>query len=59
MYDNSQTLNQFDNKIPFKQRHKRIPPAMYEEVHEHLKQLQEVGIIRNSNSPFASPVVLV
>ena len=47
------------DKTPFKQCHRRIPPAMYEEVREHLKQLQEVGIIRKSNNPFASPAVLV
>ena len=47
------------DETPFKQRHRRIPPAMYDEVREHLRQLQEVGIIRRSSSPFASPVVLV
>ena len=34
------------DKTPFKQRHRRIPPAMYDEVREHLKQLLEVCIIR-------------
>ena len=47
------------DETPFKQGHRRIPPAMYDEVREHLRQLQEAGIIRRSNSPFASSVVLV
>ncbi len=45
--------------IPFKQRHRRIPPSMYEEVRDHLRHLLEGGIIRESNSPWASAVVLV
>ncbi len=32
--------------IPFKQRHRRIPPAMYDEVHTHLQQLLSPGVIR-------------
>ena len=44
---------------PFKQRHRRIPPAMIEEVRSHLEQLLSCGIIRPSKSPWASPVVLV
>ena len=44
---------------PFKQRHRRIPPGMYEEVKAHLQQLYDQGIIRESNSPWASGVVLV
>lgn len=43
---------------PFKQRYRRIPPHMYNEVREHLKQLLACGIIRPSHSPFSSPVVL-
>ena len=44
---------------PFRIRHRRIPPAMYEEVRKHLKQMLEAGVIRRSYSPWASPVVLV
>ena len=44
---------------PFKQRHRRIPPHMVEEVRAHLEQLHSSGIIRPSKSPYASPVVLV
>lgn len=44
---------------PFKQRHRFIPPSMYQEVKDHLRQLVECGVIETSSSPFASPVVLV
>ena len=40
---------------PFKIRHRRIPPGMYNEVKEHLKQLKNTGIIRDSASPWSSP----
>ena len=46
------------DETAFKQRHRRIPPNMYEEVREHLKQLHACGVIRPSHSPFASAVVL-
>ena len=44
---------------PFKQRHRRIPPAMIDEVRAHIEQLAAGGIIRPSHSPWASNVVLV
>ena len=44
---------------PFKQRHRRIPPAMIDEVRSHIEQLAASGIIRPSHSPWASNVVLV
>jgi transposase InsO family protein len=47
------------NEIPFKQRHRRIPPSMYSEVKDHLQQLLDAGIIRPSHSPWASNMVLV
>jgi len=43
---------------PFKQKHRRIPPAMIDEVRGHLQQLLASGIIRKSYSPWASNVVL-
>ena len=43
---------------PFKQRHRRIPPAMYVEVRDHLHQLLAIGVIRRSHSPWSSNVVL-
>lgn len=44
---------------PIRQRHRRIPPSMYEEVQEHLKMMLDCGVIRPSSSAWRSPVVLV
>jgi transposase InsO family protein len=46
------------DKTPFKQRHRRVPPAMYDEVKDHLQQLLASSVIRKSHSPWASNVVL-
>ena len=43
---------------PFKQRYRRIPPAMLKEVRDHLQQLFNAGIIRPSHSPYASNLVI-
>ena len=48
-----------DNYTPFKERYSRIPPHLFEEVKNHLKEMIEVGAIHKSNSPWASAVVLV
>ena len=48
-----------DNYTPFKERYRRIPPHLFDEVKNHLKEMIEVGAIRKSNSPWASAVVLV
>ena len=50
---------QLDNYTPIKDRYCRIPPHQYEEVQKHLKEMLDIGAIRGSNSPWASPVVLV
>ena len=47
------------DEMPFKQRHRRIPPAMIDEIRPHLEQLAATGIIRPSHSPWASNVILV
>ena len=44
---------------PFKEPYRRIPPALFEEVREHLKEMLDAGAIRESESPFSSNVVLV
>lgn len=46
-----------DDETPFKQRFRRIPPHMLDEVRDHLLQLQASGVIRPSFSPYSSPVV--
>ena len=50
---------ELENALPFKQRYRRVPPSMVEEVRNHLQHLLKADIIRKSHSPFASNVVLV
>lgn len=44
---------------PVRQRYLRIPPSEHELVKTHFNQLLNAQIIRESCSPFASPIVLV
>ena len=48
-----------DNYTPFKERYCRIPPNLFDEARNHLKEMIEVGAIQKLNSPWASAVVLV
>ena len=48
-----------DNYTPFKERYHRIPPNLFDEVRNHLKEILEVGAIWCSSSPWTSAVVLV
>ena len=43
----------------FKDPYRRIPPAMFEEVWQYLKEMLDAGAIRESQSPYSSNVVLV
>ena len=44
---------------PFRERYRRIPPALYNEVRDHLDTMKRAGVIRESYSPYSSPIVLV
>ena len=44
---------------PIKQQVRRMPFAVRQEVARQLREMQRAGVIRPSNSPRASPVVLV
>ena len=47
------------DNTPFNQKHRRIPPAMIDEVRQHIEELLSSGIIGKSKSPWAYNVVLV
>ncbi|XP_046717404.1 uncharacterized protein LOC124393547 [Silurus meridionalis] len=44
---------------PIKQRHRRIPPHIFQEVERHVQNLVLQGILTESSSPWASPAVIV
>lgn len=44
---------------PFRERSRRLPLADLEDVRKHLQELQANGIISESRSPYASPIVVV
>ncbi|XP_029104416.1 uncharacterized protein LOC114909432 [Scleropages formosus] len=47
------------NETPFRERSRRLPPGDLEDVRKHLHDLKEAGIISESRSPYASPIVVV
>lgn len=47
------------DETPVRQRYRRIPPSEYDSVKAHIQQLLENKVIRESCSPFASPIVIV
>ena len=48
-----------ENEEPFKERFRRIPPPLLEEVHASLRDMLESGVICPSQSPWCNAVVLV
>lgn len=47
------------DETPIKQRPRPIHPRDYEAVKRHLQTLLDAGVIRESESPFSSPIVVV
>ncbi len=47
------------DEAPVCQRYRRLPPSQCEEVKAHIKQLLEQNVIRESCSPYSSPIVIV
>lgn len=47
------------DEAPVRQRYRRIPPSEYEAVKSLINQLLASHVIRESSSPYASPIVLV
>ena len=41
-------------ETPFKEPHRRTPPALFQEVREHLKKMLDARKIRPSKSPYSS-----
>lgn len=46
------------NESPFKLRARPIHPQDIEAVPKHIQELLDAGVIRESESPFASPIVV-
>lgn len=52
------TIRVTDEK-PFRERSRRLPPGDVADVRDHLNELLKAGIISESRSPYASPIVVV
>ncbi|KAK3703901.1 hypothetical protein QZH41_009140 [Actinostola sp. cb2023] len=48
-----------NDERPIKIPHRRVPPQQWTEVRDYIQKSLERGIIRESSSPYASPIVLV
>ncbi|RVE56965.1 hypothetical protein OJAV_G00211450, partial [Oryzias javanicus] len=44
---------------PIKERYRPVPPTLYKEIRSLLHNMLEQGVIRESSSPWAAPIVLV
>lgn len=47
------------DEVPVHQRYRRLPPSQYDVVKAHIQALLEQGVVRNSCSPYSSPIVVV
>lgn len=44
---------------PIKQRHRRVPPQIFQQFKKHIQDLVSQEVLRESRSPWASPAVIV
>ncbi len=51
------TIKSTEDK-PFRERSRRLAPADVEALRKHLSQLKDAGVITESRSPYASPIVV-
>ena len=47
------------DETPVRQRYRRLPPSQYDVVKTHIQELLEQGVVKNSCSPYSSPIVVV
>lgn len=47
------------NAVPVRERYRPVPPTLYQEIHILLQGMLYGGIIRESSSLWAAPIVLV
>ncbi|XP_041849958.1 uncharacterized protein cuzd1.1 [Melanotaenia boesemani] len=50
---------QTGNAHPVFQRHRRVPPHVFQEFKQHVQNLVDKGVLKGSCSPWASPAVIV
>lgn len=44
---------------PFRIPYRKIPPSQWQDVRKAITEMEEAGVIRQSKSPYASPIVVV
>ena len=48
-----------ENNVAFREKMRRTPPGMEGEEEKHIKEMMDAGVIKHSESPFASAPVLI
>ena len=43
----------------FKEPYRRVPPALFQEIREHLTKMLQAGTIKHNQSPYSSNTVIV
>ena len=51
--------NNLSDNVPFKEPYRRVPPALFQEIRDHLTELLQAGTIKQSHSPYSLNIVKV